>query len=139
MRTIAVFLCVLLTGSVFAAEDKAQTPKEVARAYFEALTSGDLEAASALVDAPYSFDRTKVIATKAEVEAAHKEIVGNKGKRAIPEYTIEATTEAEALDPKQFPACLVFRVAIAVKKDRKEHVDIYVSKAKPHKVLGFSD
>ncbi len=139
MRVVTVHLCVLMLVTAAWGEEQAKTPKQVAAAYFEALTKGDIAAADTLATAPFSLDRKKVLATHAEVKAIHQKILANKGQRAVPKYTIDVTTAAPPLDPKQFPAYLAFRVTITMESGKAEHVDIYVSKMAPPKILGFSD
>ena len=110
------------------------TAKDVAGWYFEALMTGNVEMADAHSTVPFSFDRKKVIANKEDLEKEHRRILADKGKRKVPNYTIAPTDKAPVLDPKTFPAHTVFRIDID-----GEFIDIYVTKKKPLKVIGFSD
>ena len=116
--------------------DSEAAAKGISEQYFKALTSGDVDKADAISVAPFSLDRKAVLNTMAEVKKMHRKILQNKGKRKIPAYAVSKTNKAPKLDPKVFPEYFVFRVTIA---EAKEFVDIYVSKSKNPKVIGFSD
>jgi hypothetical protein len=107
-----------------------------AAAYFEALTKGDVEAADALVAAPFSFDRRQVLQTKEEVDKKHQEVMAEKGKRKVPEYTVSISAQAPELDRKIFPDYEVYRIIL---DGDDEHVDIYVTRGTVPKVIGVSD
>lgn len=129
--------CLLHVAPVSAEEGRKRSAGEtVAAAYFDALIGGDVEKADALATVPYSFDRKEVLTEMAQVKEKHRAIVGKKGKRKVPEYTVSVPTDAPELDRKVFPAYLVFRIAIV---GDDEYVDIYVTKGDAPKVMGFSD
>lgn len=105
----------------------------VALSYFEALTSGNAQKATSLAAPPFSLDRRKVLLQPDEVAATHARIIGDKGKRQIPEYTVGKTDKAPPLDGDVFPDHVVYRFMVG-----DEAVDIYVSTAAAE-VIGFSD
>lgn len=124
---------VFFSSALFAADppkDQAQ-----AAAYFEAIMTGDVEKASALIAVPFSLDRKSILKTKEEVDAIHKKIAENKGQRPVPKYTIAKADDAPKLDAAVFPKYVAFRVVM----EDKEGIDIYVSVGESPKVLGFSD
>lgn len=140
MRMLNV-LCIpgLLTlTAAGAAPADQKTAKQSAAAYFEALTRGDVSKANELSAVPFSLDRKKVLTTKAAVKEVHEKILKNKGKRKVPKYSIAQTDRAPKLDRKTFPPYVAYRVTVMI-DERKEIVDIYVSKAKRPMVVGFSD
>ena len=108
--------------------------QEVASSYFKALFTGDADGATRLATAPFSLDRKKVLQGREAVESVHQDIVRKKGKRAVPDFTISRTDRAPALDRDVFPRYAAFRVTVG-----REHIDIYVSREMPPKVIGFSD
>ena len=124
---------ILFSSALFAADP----PKDQvqAAAYFEAITTGDVEKANALIAVPFSLDRKSILKTKDEVDAVHKKIAESKGKRPVPKYTIAKTDEAPKLDAAVFPKYVAFRLVM----EDKEGIDIYVSVGESPKVLGFSD
>jgi hypothetical protein len=136
MKCYALSLLALtfLHSSVSFADD---IPKDQSQAavYFESLMVGNVEMANALIDVPFSNDRKSILKTKPEVAAIHKQLVEQKGKRAIPEYTIAKTDRAPKLDAAVFPKYQAFRLVI---EDQGE-IDIYVSVGEDPKVIGFSD
>jgi hypothetical protein len=129
----------------------AVNPKQkLAAAYFEALTTADVKKANEMVDVPYSMDRKTVLTTREEVEDMHQQIADRKGKRDIPQYTIELTNHAPELDKARFPKYVVYRIAVtlvkpvttqstATTREHKEHVDLYVVDSDTPKIVGFSD
>ena len=133
VSALGLALCGLVSG---ANVKQPPTAKEVAASYFEALVGGDVEKANALSTVPYSFDRKEVLTEKGQVEAKHKAIADKKGKRKVPEYTVAVSTGAPALDRKVFPPHVAYRITIA---GDDEHIDIYVTKGKNPKAIGFSD
>lgn len=137
MKCLALAFPIFFASALYAAEPpKGQNPDQAqAAAYFEALTAGDAEKANALVAVPFSLDRKAVLKTKDEVDAIHKKIAKNKGRRPIPKYTIAKTDDAPKLDAAIFPKYAAFRVVV----ENKEVIDIYVSADASPKVLGFSD
>ena len=135
----AVCIIGLIAATTVAADaEKKDAEKKVAVAYFEALVNADETTANALSSVPFSLDRKQILRTKAEVQAAHKELIKNREKGKVPKYTVARTDKAAKLDAKVFPGYVVFRVTITV-RDNKEHIDIYVSKGKSPMVIGFSD
>lgn len=110
--------------------------RDTAAAYFEALMKADTEKANALATTPFSFDRKEILHTKEEIEKKHREIATKKGERKVPQYSVSIPKNAPELDRKGFPDYSVFRVDIA---GGDEHVDIYVTKTSPARVIGFSD
>ena len=108
--------------------------KGVASSYFEALFSGDADGATRLATTPFSLDEKKVLHNRETVESIHQSIVREKGKRPIPKYAISKTDKAPALDPDVFPRYAAFRIMID-----GEHLDVYVSKEMPQKVIGIRD
>ena len=106
----------------------------VASSYFEALFSGDADGATRLATTPFFFDRKKVLHDREAVESMHENIVGEKGKRPIPKYAISKTYKAPALDRDVFRSYIAYRIMVD-----GEHIDVYVSKEMPQKVVGFSD
>lgn len=136
-RLLSTGLMLGLCGLSLAADaEKKATDKEVASAYFEALMTGDVEKADEMVTVPYSFDRKMVLAKKAEVEAKHRAILADKGKRNVPKYKTAVPNNAPALDGKVFPAHTVVRILI---EGDDEYIDIYVTTGENPKVIGFSD
>jgi hypothetical protein len=132
---VSIAASIMLLASVaIAAEEKPDPRKEIAGKYFAALFSGDAEKASALCAVPFSMDRKKVLETKEEVDAMHKDVATKKGKRELPAYTIEKTDAAPKLDEKVFPKYVAYRVTVG-----GEHVDVYVTQGDDSKVIGFSD
>ena len=123
----------LVCSSAFSADDPPKGQAEAA-AYFEALTTADVEKANSLAGIPFSLDRKKILKTAEEVGATHKKIAESKGKRPVPKYKIASTDKAPKLDPELFPKYVAFRLAIG-----DESIDIYVSVGEAPKVLGFSD
>ena len=130
---VALLTALLATVGVAGAKDAPPDSKGVAVAYFVALTSGDTNSANAVIAVPYACDGKEILRTREAVEKLHSDILVNKGKRKVPEYTVSTPRNAAALDRKVFPDYEVFRIAIA---GSDEHVDIYVSKGK---VVGFRD
>ena len=129
----AIAFSILFSSLLFAAEppkDQAQ-----AAAYFEAIMAGDVAKANDLIAVPFSLDRKSILTTKDQVDAVHKKIAENKGKRPVPKYTIAKTDDAPKLDPVVFPKYVAFRLVV----EDKEGIDIYVSVGESPKVLGFSD
>jgi hypothetical protein len=124
---------ILLSSALSAAE----SPKDQAQAaaYFEAICAGDVEKANALISVPFSLDRKSILRTKDEVDAVHKQIAENKGKRPVPKYTIAKTDDAPKLDAAVFQKYVAFRVVL----EDNEGIDIYISVGESPKVLGFSD
>ncbi|MFN0016740.1 MAG: hypothetical protein ACKVP0_00690 [Pirellulaceae bacterium] len=130
-------LCVVTLSLIVSAADAADEPPKSqaqAAAYFEALTTGDVEKANSLAGIPFSLDRKRILKTADEVNAIHKQIVESKGKRPVPKYKIAPTDKAPKLDPALFPKYVAFRVVID-----DESLDIYVSVGEAPKILGFSD
>jgi|SRR3954471_4944660 hypothetical protein len=124
---------VLFSSAILAADPpKGQVQAE---AYFEAIVTGDVEKANALIAVPFSLDRKSILKSKDEVDAVHKKIAENKGKRPIPRYTIAKTDEAPKLDAAVFANYVVFRLVT----EDKERIDVYVSVGESPKVVGFSD
>lgn len=114
--------------------------QQVAAEYFEALVAAEVEKANALIDVPFSLDRTNVLNTREEVEAAHQQIAESKGKRAVPQYTIELTDKALILDEAVFGKHVAYRIAITLPgRQKPEILDIYVADTDTAKVIGFSD
>ena len=136
-RYLIGIICVVIVFSLSltAGEADLEIQKKVAIDYFVKLTSGDIEAADALITIPYTLDLKKVLKTKEEVYGFHKKALESKGKRAIPEYTADVTGEAPRLDPKIFPPYTPFRVKIK----GHGHLDIYITNTKDPKVMGFTD
>ncbi|MFA7235551.1 MAG: hypothetical protein WC058_01690 [Phycisphaeraceae bacterium] len=133
-------LCLTLTMALNAAETKVDAKQKVAADYFEALTSADVEKANALIDVPYSLDRKEILRTRAEVEAVHVKIAADKGKRAVPPYTIELTDKAPKLDAAIFPKHVAYRISLTLPgRERMETIDIYVTDSDTPKAIGFSD
>jgi hypothetical protein len=128
-----VVALVLVVSSTFSADDPPKSQAQAA-AYFEALTTGDVEKANSLAGIPFSLDRKRILNTADELNAIHKQIVESKGKRAVPKYRIAVTDKAPKLDPAVFPKYVSFRVVID-----DESLDIYISVGEAPKVLGFSD
>ncbi|MEX2214378.1 MAG: hypothetical protein WD768_09640 [Phycisphaeraceae bacterium] len=133
---LLTFLSCTLLLPLAQGEDKAKVDagQAVAAAYFEALFTGDAKKATELSTVPFSLDRKKVLKTEKEVAAIHEEIVGDKGKRQLPKYTLAPTDKAAKLDAEIFPKHTAYRVLID-----DEHVDVYVTQGDGPKVIGFSD
>lgn len=110
--------------------------KKQASAYFEALITADAEKADPLTAVPFSLDGEKILKTAEEVKAVHQTIATKKGKRPLPNYTIEKTDKAPALDATVFPKYVVYRVSI---ENSKKHVDVYLTSGAAPKVIGFAD
>jgi hypothetical protein len=125
--------CSLLVSLAFSADEPPKSQAQAA-AYFEALTTGDLEKANSLAGIPFSLDRKRILKTADEVGALHKQIAESKGKRPVPKYKIATTDKAPKLDPALFPKYVAYRIVIG-----DESLDIYVSVGEAPKVLGFSD
>jgi hypothetical protein len=62
-----------------------------------------------MVAVPYSMDRKRILTTREQVEDMHQQIADRKGKRDIPQYTIELTDQAPQLDKAQFPSTFARR------------------------------
>lgn len=135
MKCLAIFAVMfsLLCSSASSAEDAPKGQAEAA-AYFEALTTADVEKANSLAGIPFSLDRKKILKTAEEVGAMHKKIAESKGKRPVPKYKIASTDKAPKLDAELFPKYVAFRLTIG-----DESIDIYVSADEAPKILGFSD
>lgn len=131
--TLCVVALALIVSSAFSADDPSKSQVEAA-AYFEALTTGDVEKANSLAGSPFSLDRKRILKTAEEVSALHKQIIESKGKRPVPKYKIAPTDKAPKLDPALFPKYVAYRIIIG-----DESLDIYVSAGDAPKVLGFSD
>jgi hypothetical protein len=123
----------LCTSSLFSAEPAKE--QAIAAAYFEALIGGDEVKANELITVPFSLDRKSILKTKEEVEAVHRRIAKEKGKRPIPKYTVAKADKAPELDAILFPKYVAFRLLM----EDDEWIDIYVSGGDAPKVLGFSD
>jgi hypothetical protein len=115
------------------------TEQMQAAAYFEALFGGDVDVANSLTATPFSLDGKKTLMTADEVNTAHLGIVGGKGRRIVPAYTIEKIDPASKLDATVFPKYVAFRVTIDSGNGRAEPIHIYVSVGESPKILGFSD
>lgn len=133
----------LLAGLVVAAaagdaapQTAGSTGEAVAAAYFEAIVTGDAEQANALAAAPFFFDRKEVLPTTESVADKHRSIAGRKRQRQVPAYEVSIPKNPVDLDRAVFPEYVVFRITIT---GHDEHVDIYVTKNWPRKVIGFSD
>jgi len=111
-------------------------PEKVAAAYFEALTSGDVDKANSLAAAPFSFDGKETLKSMEEVRERHQSILTKKGKRTVPEYTLTTVEKSSPLDAKLFPEHVTVRITLA---GGDEHVDVYVTRGDPPKVIGFRD
>lgn len=135
MKYLAIFAAMLslFCSSASSAEDAPKGQAEAA-AYFEALTTADVEKANSLAGIPFSLDRKKILKTAEEVGAMHKKIAESKGKRPVPKYKIASTDKAPKLDAELFPKYVAFRLTIG-----DESIDIYVSAGEAPKILGFSD
>ena len=72
----------ILLASALLADEPAKEQAQAA-AYFEAIMTGDVEKANALIDVPYSFDRKSILRTVDQVDAVHKQFA-EKGKRPVP-------------------------------------------------------
>jgi len=72
MSTIALALAALLISSSTTPPDAAKACRAAARAYFEAITRGDADAALALVAAPSDADRLAVHASAASEEGLRR-------------------------------------------------------------------
>ena len=131
--SLMMFTAILSLPLLVAADD-GPTGQKIAGDYFVALITGDVEAAIALTDAPFSLDRKRILKTVEEVHAAHREILKRKGKRPVPRFTVGPATMAPALDARQFPKYVAYRINVG-----DEHVDVYVSAVERPKVIGFSD
>ncbi len=143
MRAIApaLLLMALILPAARAAEEDpaaADPQKQTAIDYFQALTAGDVERADALVAVPFDFDGKKVLSDIEEVKALHRKVLEDKGKREIPEYSIERTMEAKELDGEIFARYAVYRVLLEF-NGRKQGVDIYISEQEPFRVIGVRD
>lgn len=136
LLTTGLLLAAVAAEGWAATDEKQPAARDVAAGYFTAIFQGDLDGIMAVVAAPFSFDRKEVLKSKDEVRQKHAQIVGKKGKRKVPEYTIALTDGAPALDRNVFPAYEVWRITIA---GRKESIDIYVSKGETPRVIGLSD
>jgi hypothetical protein len=136
--TLFVLAFSILSSPVLYAADPSKE-QIAAAAYFDALFGGDANAANALTAAPFFLDRKQTLMKKDEVDAAHQELVGGKGKRPIPKYTITKTDEAPKLDATVFPDHVTFRISIDAGNGSTESIDIFVSVGESPKVLGFSD
>ena len=116
-------------------ESKKLSSKNAAISYFEALTQADLEKVAALVAVPFTIDGQGAVKSKEELAVKHKEIVGLKGKRAVPAYTVSVPKDAKQLDRGVFPSWVVFRISIT---NTEYQVDIYVLPGVGPKVIGFA-
>jgi hypothetical protein len=131
---LCITTCSLLFTTALVSAEPAKD-QAVAAAYFEALIGGDEAKANELIAVPFSLDRKSILKTKEEVEAVHKQIAKEKGKRPVPKYTIAKTEKAPKLDAAIFPKYVAFRVLM----EDDEWIDIYVSGGDAPKVLGSSD
>lgn len=123
-----------------AGADRVDPKQKVAADYFEALITADVKKTNELVAVPYSMDRKRILTTREQVEDMHQQIADRKGKRDIPQYTIELTDQAPELDKAQFPKYVVYRITVTTPgRERKENIDIYVIDSDLPKVIGFSD
>lgn len=123
-----------------ASASKMDLKKKLAADYFEALTTADVKKTNELAGVPYSMDRKRILTTRKQVEDMHQQIADRKGRRNIPQYTIELTNQAPELDKVRFPKYVVYRIAIDIPgRERRTNVDIYVTDSDTPKVTGFSD
>lgn len=134
--TMALVWMVLTAAGRAETKPGVPTARDCATAYFEALMQADIERVTALVAAPFSFDRKEILKTKADVDKKHQDIAAKKGKRKVPEYTVSVPKDAPELDRTVFPEYAVFRINLG---EGKDHIDIYVTKSASPKVIGFSD
>jgi hypothetical protein len=118
------------------AESKQPSAKDVAAAYFEALTQANLEKVDSLVSVPFSLGGKDTIKDIAELTAKNKEIVSLKGKRAVPAYTVSIPKDAKGLDRAAFPSWEVYRISIT---NTEYQLDIYVLPGVTPKVIGWTD
>lgn len=117
-------------------EAKTARLKDMAVAYFKALTEGDIAKADTMVAAPFSHGGDEVLKTAKEIEARHKQVLVEKGKRKVPEYAVGRPEHAKPLDKTVFPDYEVFRIEII---NTGYGVDIYVSNGDEPKVIGWAD
>jgi hypothetical protein len=134
---ILTLLCLGLRipGSI-AQEHQEISAQKIAISYFEALTSGDIKKADELATVPYSFDGRETLTKKQQVEQKHREILEDKGRRNIPDYTVTVPEHPEPLAPKVFPKYEIYRINI---HGVNVHLDIYVKAGRKPKVIGFRD
>jgi hypothetical protein len=117
--------------------DLAQpSAKDVATAYFEALTQADLEKVDSLVSVPFSLGGKDTVKDIAELAKKNKEIVAQKGKRAVPAYTVSIPKDAKGLDRTTFPSWEVYRISIT---NTEYQLDIYVLAGVTPKVIGWTN
>ncbi len=133
--TIGIIFSILVTLVLTSGIADLESQKKIAVEYFEKLTLGDIDASIELVTVPYTLDLKEILYTMEEIDAFHKNMLKRKGKRDIPEYTIEVTSEATELDRKIFPPYTAFRINIK----KNNHLDIYITNTKNPKVIGFAD
>ena len=93
---------ILFSSALFAADP----PKDQAQvaAYFDAIMAGDVEKANALITVPFSLDRKSILKTKDEVDAVHKKIAEQKGKRPVPNTQSQKLTKRQSSMPLFFPS-----------------------------------
>ena len=72
MSTISLALAALVASSTATSGDVSEAPRATARAYFEAITRGDADAALALVANPSDADRLAVRASAASQEGLRR-------------------------------------------------------------------
>lgn len=135
VSVIMLIACLMFSLS-WNAKARELTAIEVAKKYFEGLTSGNEDLANEHSDVPFFFDGKSVLRDKEQVEEKHNEIANDKGKRKIPKYKIVKAKKFEKLDESIFPEYLVFRITII---KGKESINIYVTKGPGPKVIGFRD
>jgi len=115
--------------------------QDIAVAYFEALTGGDVDRANELSTVPYSLEGRKVLTTLEELADLHAEVASSKGEREMPPYTMRqldgSTAEGIQLDADLFPAHDTFEAVL--NEGDESLVVLFVSKGDDPKVIGFKD
>ena len=123
--------------------ESSMSAKDVAGAYFEALTAGAEARANELATVPFSMDGREVFTTHEELAAFHAKVKSNKGEREVPPYTVgplDAVPEGRLkLDAGQFPAHVVFMVELNLDDGDIEAIALFVTKGDAPKVMGFAD
>jgi len=74
-------------------------PETLARLFFEALSSGEIERVAPLLAAPFAFDRKKVIGDRAELLTAFGEVLAKTGGKSLPVDDSIAIEIDTGLDP----------------------------------------